>query len=180
MAPPPRLRRPDETPEPRPAMIPEATISPLLPSARVLAVETPPIPSSPFDRSVELQLGDVLTDPFGPVLEALNRDCRTPFDPDYMEKIDRLAGFRATRRELLSGKLGLWASLLAAVGLASEVNVGVFLESHSDDIIEIAELETRRFRVTDKYVEDVLRSPDIIRHLSKHPSAALWIISGMK
>lgn len=211
MPPPPRLRRPDETPElapvpMRPATGPTAggTIDDeetpegdeLQPPEgdEVAALEEDAAPDeptliptagapakiAPFDPLVELQLGDVLTNPFGAELEAKNRDCRVPIDPNHWEKMGRVGKFSDTRQSLLSGRLGAWASLLAAVGAGPDINAAIFWESRSSDVIEMDELETRRFRVTDEYVKKVLASQDVQKHLVEFPNADLWMVSGMK
>lgn len=225
MAPPPRLRRPDETPE-LASVHPATTKADAIPNDELAdkdknkdrdkirdpnedapftdeepassQVEAdPPVPPTPkvptpapaastpttigpFDPLVELQLGDVLTHPFGAELAALNRDCRIAIPPSQLEKMGRQGDFCDTRRRLLSGRLGLWASLLAFLGAGPEVDVSIFAESRSDDTIEVGELQTRRFRVTDEYVKDVLASEKVTEHLLEFPSAELWMVSGMK
>ncbi|KAI9150884.1 hypothetical protein HJFPF1_10661 [Paramyrothecium foliicola] len=135
---------------------------------------------SAFDLCVELQLGDVLTNPFSEELVALNRKCRIAIDPEDYVPMSREGGFKSTRQQLLAGRLGVWASFLATAGIGPNVNIGASWDSSSDDSIEAAETETRRFHVTDNYVKRVLLSPMVAEHLSEFPRANLWMISGLK
>jgi hypothetical protein len=160
MAPPPRLYRPDESPPPAP------------PADRV-AVE-------PFSPLVELQLGDVLTIPFGAEMVAINSKGRVPIDTEDLHPLARDKGFSTTRKELLSGRLGLWASLLAGLGVGPAVNLSIFLESRTEDVLEVTELQTRRFRVTPSYVKDVLKSQAVVEHLKEYPTSHVYIVSGIK
>jgi len=160
MAPPPRLYRPDEPP-------------PSPPPANTTPVE-------PFSPLVELQLGDVLTLPFGAEMVAVNSMGRVAIDPDDLYTTMTEKGFREPRGVLFSGRLGLWASLFAALGVGPAVNVSIFLESRSSDILEVAELQTRRFRVTDEYVKKLLESEAVVAHLKQHPTSHVYMVSGMK
>ncbi|OTA92569.1 hypothetical protein M434DRAFT_396341 [Hypoxylon sp. CO27-5] len=154
-APPPRLYRPDDTP----------------PAANQ---------ADPFSRLVELQLGDVLADPFGAEFDVINRDSRVKVDPENVEKLHRNEGFRTSRKELLSGRLGFWASLFAALGIGPDLNISVYLESRTEDILEVATLETHRFRVTDDYIREVLKSDKVVNHVKAYSCSQLYMVSGMK
>ena len=50
----------------------------------------------PFTPLPPIQLGDVLTNPFGAELRALNRDERKLIDPTHVEQPAKLGGFRKT------------------------------------------------------------------------------------
>jgi len=195
MAPPPRLLRPDETPllPAQPAVeggdLDGDGVPPLTERARnpgpaetapAAATATVPFQLPPFGPLVELQLGDVIKQPFGAELVALNRDCRVPIPDTLLEKMGRLDGFSETRRNLLSGRLGVWASLFAAIGAGPEVNASIFWESRSTDTIEAAELQTRRFRVTKAYVDEVLAAQAVATEVAEKSLKELWMVSGMK
>ncbi|KAI1417924.1 hypothetical protein F5Y13DRAFT_150059 [Hypoxylon sp. FL1857] len=156
-APPPRLYRPDDTPPP----------------ANQAEVD-------PFSRLVELQLGDVLADPFGAEFDVINRDARTKIDAMDVEKLHRDEGFHTSRKELLSGRLGVCASLFAALGIGPDLNISIYLESRAEDTLEVETLETRRFRVTEDYVKEVLKSDKVAKHVKKYSCSHLYMVSGMK
>jgi hypothetical protein len=189
IAPPPRLQHPQDTPEREPegTTVPRTTAAkgaaiPLgtaITAANDLLLREEAI-LTPFDPRVELQLGDVLTNPFGNELLALNRKCRVTIEPEDYVPMSREGIFKSKRQTLLAGRLGVWASLLAAVGMGPAINISVFWESRSDDTIEATELQTRRFHVTDDYVKKVLVSPKVAEHLAEFPNAELWMVSGMK
>lgn len=170
MAPPPRLYAKGEPLPPSPSPSP-------LPAAEVVPA---PAPTDPYAPHVELQLGDVLTLPFGPEMAAINSKGRVPIDADDVYPTDTEKGFTKSRKELLSGRLGVWASLFAAMGVGPAVNVSVFLESRTEDVIEVGELQTRRFRITDDYIQKVVNSEAVESHLEKYSTSHIYIVSGMK
>ncbi|KAF5006723.1 hypothetical protein FDECE_6900 [Fusarium decemcellulare] len=158
MAPPPRLWRRDET---------QPTAS-------------SPEDVQPFSRLVELQLGDIVLQPFGAQMKALNRSDRQPIDSDDFEKLSSTGPFSETRKNLFKGRLGFWASLLATFGFGPDVNIGVHWESLSSEKLELDDLETRRFRVTEEYVQKVLESESVKKHWGKFRTAPMYIVSGLK
>ncbi|KAM0551830.1 hypothetical protein ACHAPJ_008165 [Fusarium lateritium] len=158
MAPPPRLRRQDGTPPPTPS----------------------PNDVEPFSKLVELQLGDIVLQPFGAQMKAVNRADRKPIDHDDLEKLARTGGFRETRKNLYNGRLGVWASLFAALGFGPEINISIHWEKLSNEVLELKNLETHRFNVTEEYAENVLASESVKAHWSKFKTAPMYIVSGIK
>ncbi|KAF6820942.1 hypothetical protein CPLU01_12633 [Colletotrichum plurivorum] len=73
-----------------------------------------------------LFLGDVLRYPLGSELSVLNRIDRIKV-PNHLLALppDVKQGFRATRQSLLKGRVGVWASLLAALSLPLGIELGV-------------------------------------------------------
>ena len=87
-----------------------------------------------------------------------------PIETEDLHPLARDGGFSTTRKELLSGRLGVWASLLASLGVGPAVNVSIFLESQTEDVLEIEELQTRWFRITGPYIKKVLESEAVVEH----------------
>jgi len=103
-----------------------------------------------------------------------------PIETEDLHPLARDGGFSTTRKELLSGRLGVWASLLAGLGVGPAVNVSIFLESQTEDVLEIEELQTRRFRVTGPYIKKVLESEAVVEHLNAFPTSHVYMVSGIK
>ncbi|RTE79520.1 hypothetical protein BHE90_005977 [Fusarium euwallaceae] len=134
------------------------------------------VPSS----SDRVQLGDILVDPFGPQLVAINRDCRVAIDGKLLEKVDIKGEFKTTRKKLLEGRFGLGATLLAALGIGSVIDIGLFVKRNCTDELTIDSLETHEFRVTDAYLKNVLAPQSIKDYLKEYPGSTLYMISGLK
>ena len=138
------------------------------------------IPPDPFSDNAPIQLGDVLTNPFGAEWRPLNRYDRSPIDHNRVEEMTARGGFKETRENLFKGRLGIWASLLAALGIGAEVNISLYLQSKSKETVEVTSLETHPVDITDEYVEKVLATDGVQKHLKKYPKAHLYIVSGLK
>ncbi|KAI1752134.1 hypothetical protein F4782DRAFT_158412 [Xylaria castorea] len=128
-----------------------------------------------------LQLGDILVDPFGPVLDPVNRKCRLPIDKDDLKDIASWEKFSSTRSELLSGRFGLWTTFLALLGVPFGVRIGLFLERSSNDVIIAPEFQTHEFFVTDEYVKNVL-AQDAVKNYMKRRNYRIpvYMVSGLK
>lgn len=59
-------------------------------------------PPSPISHEGKFQLGDIITNPFGPKPIAINRYDRTPIKKKYIEELDQKGGVEHTARA--SGK----------------------------------------------------------------------------
>ncbi|RSM07257.1 hypothetical protein CEP52_005279 [Fusarium oligoseptatum] len=102
---------------------------------------------------------------FGPQLVSINRDCRVAIEDKLLEKVDIKGKFKTTRKELLEGRFGLGATLLAALGIGSVIDIGLFLEAKL---------------VTDAYLKKVLAPQSIKDYLKEYPGSTLYMISGLK
>ncbi|KAH8686377.1 hypothetical protein BGZ61DRAFT_548062 [Ilyonectria robusta] len=128
-----------------------------------------------------LRLGDILKDPLGGDLDPLNGECRVDIDPKHLNAVSIDSSFSATRKALLSGRFGLWSTFLATIGMPVGVDVGLFLERNSTDIIKADILETHTFRVTDKYVNDVVQSPNVKAYLEcRKYEKPIYMVTGLK
>ncbi|CAH0058631.1 unnamed protein product [Clonostachys solani] len=138
-------------------------------------------PSDPFSIAAgRVQLGDVLADPFGAELKALNRADRKKINGQLVDRTSEHGGLKATRSQLFDGRLGIWANLLAALGFGPIINIGIHWESKSDDVIEAEALWTYSFDPDDTYVKSVLQSNSVKTFLDKYPEASLYMVSGLK
>ncbi|KAL2208341.1 hypothetical protein CC79DRAFT_1331533 [Sarocladium strictum] len=135
---------------------------------------------SPYSGTVPLQLGDVLVDPFGAEWRPVNRHSRTVIDSDHIETCSKFNGFRETRENLLQGRLGVMASLLAALNLGADINISLYWQSKSHEMIEVKTLETHTFDATDGYIKKLLVSRGVRDHLEKYPKDNLYLVSGLK
>ncbi|GAP88692.1 putative major facilitator superfamily MFS-1 [Rosellinia necatrix] len=151
----------------------------------------PPAPevqgSAAITPQGQLQLGDILNRPFGAKLIAINRYDRTPIDGDYLEDVDMKGEVEQNSQNLFSGRLGVWASLLANLGIGLDVDLNIHSLSNSADVIKIKSLETRSFDVRDDYVKKVLMSQSVADYISEFKSSAqgakevpLYMVSGLK
>ncbi|KAI0103354.1 hypothetical protein GGR51DRAFT_254079 [Nemania sp. FL0031] len=128
-----------------------------------------------------LKLGDLLVDPLSPALDPLNRRCRLPIDKDDLKDTSVWEKFSSTRSELLSGRFSLWMSVLALLGAPFGVNIGLFLERNSKDVIITPELETHEFFVTDDYVKKVLEQAAVKAYMERRKyRIPVYMVSGLK
>ncbi|KAK3353392.1 hypothetical protein B0T25DRAFT_518469 [Lasiosphaeria hispida] len=179
MAPPPLIPR---KPKPQPA---DPETKPASPEPKPADADPKPAADAesapdPWAETVKIQLGDILAKPFGAEWRPLNRYDRTPIAWKHVEEPANHGGFKETRGRLFEGRLGVWASLLAAIGIGASVNIGVYLQSKSDEEVEVKSLETHTIDVTDDIVKDALKSKGVQDHLKKDDKAYLYIISGLK
>jgi hypothetical protein len=138
------------------------------------------------------QLGDIVTDPFGPKPSVLNRYQRTPIPDKYLDaEPDDKSGVGINNDSLWSVRIGFWASLLAGLGIGGPaLNVSVHAESQATNVLTIANLETREFDPHDDYVRDVLASEPVDAYIKEFGGGGnakankravqLYMISGLK
>ena len=105
--------------------------------------------------SPALHLGDIVRDPLSSELRILNRSDRLVVPKrDLVLPVDVKTGFSKKRKDLLSGRFGIWATLLASMGLPlGGIDIGLFLERKSDGVIKASRLETHEFEATDDFVD---------------------------
>ncbi|KAI0857484.1 hypothetical protein F4860DRAFT_356993 [Xylaria cubensis] len=128
-----------------------------------------------------LQLGDILVDPLGPILDPVNRKCRLPIDKDDLKDIASWKKFSSTRSELLSGRFGLWTTFLALLGVPFGVDIGLFLERKSNDVINAPELQTHEFFITDEYVNNVFAQGAVKSYMKRRKyRTPVYMVSGLK
>ncbi|KAI0186316.1 hypothetical protein EV127DRAFT_411264 [Xylaria flabelliformis] len=128
-----------------------------------------------------LQLGDIIVDPLGPVLDPVNRKCRLPIDKNDLKDISSWERFSSTRGELLSGRVGLWTTFLALLGVPFGVNIGLFLERKSNDVINAPELQTHEFFITDEYVKNVFAQGAVKSYMKRRKyRTPVYMVSGLK
>lgn len=133
--------------------------------------------------SPALFLGDILTDPLGDELVALNRKDRMNIPTDDIYVPDVKAGFKATRGDLLSGRFGIWATMFAALGLPSGLETGLVLERRSQDIISARTLVTFEFVATQQFVEDSMKLAPVQNYIAGYDSETpppLYMVTGVK
>ncbi|KAI0454925.1 hypothetical protein F5B21DRAFT_224309 [Xylaria acuta] len=151
----------------------------------------PPAPevqgSAAIPPQGQLQLGDILNRPFGAKPIAINRYDRTPIDKDHLEAVDKKGDVQQNSQDLFSGRLGIWASLLANLGIGLDVDLSIHGLSNSADVMKIKSLETYSFDVKDDYVKKVLSSRSVAEYISEFKSSAkgakeipLYMVSGLK
>ncbi|TRX94163.1 hypothetical protein FHL15_004931 [Xylaria flabelliformis] len=128
-----------------------------------------------------LQLGDIIVDPLGPILDPVNRKCRLPIDKDDLKDIASWEKFSSTRSELLSGRCSLWTTFLALLGATFGVDISLSLERNSNDVIIAPELQTHEFFVTDEYVKSVL-AQDAVKNYMKRRNYRIpvYMVGGLK
>lgn len=129
-----------------------------------------------------LSLGDILTEPLGADLDPLNFECRQPIDPAHLKQPTVVTSFESTRRTLLGGRFGLWTTFLATLGLPVGIDLGLFFERNSDDVIRAGELETHEFHATDAYVAEAVAKPAVRRYLEdrRYRTPPLYMVTGLK
>lgn len=141
----------------------------------------------PIPSDGRYQLGDILTDPFGPKPRVLNRYNRTRIPTKCLDPSDEKGGVTLSSDDLWSGQIGIWGSILASLGIGASVNLSVNAKSHSTEILTIKTLETVEFDACDDYVRAVLASEPVdgyIKEFSngggKAKQVQLYMISGLK
>jgi len=134
-----------------------------------------------------LCLGDIIRDPLQPQLIPLNRLSRLPIPAADLLPPDVKTDFTATRRTLLSGRLGLHAILLAALGLpGAATDASLALSRTTEDVISAARLETLEFLPSDAFVRDAMTlQPDVRAYLDgsasgRRPPPPLYMVTGLK
>ncbi|KAK0659787.1 hypothetical protein QBC41DRAFT_44080 [Cercophora samala] len=128
-----------------------------------------------------LHLGDILPDPLSPDLIPLNRKSRLPIEPADLLPPTTITSFSSSRKDLLTGRFGLWTTLLAGLGLPVGGDLGLFLERGSNDEIQVPELETREFVATEEYINKVLKQDSVRGYLDERKyRAPVYIVTGVK
>ncbi|KNB04701.1 hypothetical protein FOXG_16328 [Fusarium oxysporum f. sp. lycopersici 4287] len=135
---------------------------------------TPPPPYGPVD------LGHILDNPT--TLNPLNAGPtqRLKISSDEIYGPHKMEGFTATRKELFSGKFGIWAKFLSTV-LGVGANAGVNTELDDDTVYSFGSLETMFFNPTDDYIRSSMTVP-VIRSFMRSARFALpvYMITGIK
>ncbi|PMD18426.1 hypothetical protein NA56DRAFT_647884 [Hyaloscypha hepaticicola] len=134
--------------------------------------------------SPALLLGDILRNPLGDELVAINRKDRKNILPEDIHVPDIKQKFRTTRKEILSGRFGIWATLFAALGLPAGIDLGLFLERNSENIISASELVTFEFEADQQFVNDSMHLASITTYLQGYPQdeapPPLYMVTGLK
>lgn len=91
-----------------------------------------------------------------------------------------MESFTATRKELFSGKFGIWAKFLSTV-LGVGANAGVNTELDDDTVYNFGSLETTFFNPTDDYIRSSMTVP-VIRSFIRSAKFSLpvYMITGIK
>ncbi|KAK1992115.1 hypothetical protein LX36DRAFT_618115 [Colletotrichum falcatum] len=135
---------------------------------------TPPPPEGP------IALGHILIDPleFNPLNKGGEQHLKISTNEIYgSHKMD---GFTATRKDLLAGKLGLWAKFLAAI-LAVDVRAGVNFERDDDTIYQFGCLETTYFNPTKDYLRSCMTVPAVRSYMRAAKFAQpVYMVTGIK
>ncbi|KAK4641741.1 hypothetical protein QC761_503510 [Podospora bellae-mahoneyi] len=128
-----------------------------------------------------LRLGDILPDPLSPDLIPLNRKSRLPINPEDLLPPTTITSFSSTRKDLLTGRFGLWTTLLAGLNLLMGAHLGLFLERGSNDVIQVPELETGEFVATEEYIQRVSEQDDVKGYLTERKyRVPVYIVTGVK
>ncbi|KAM4054453.1 hypothetical protein HRG_005299 [Hirsutella rhossiliensis] len=131
--------------------------------------------------SQALRLGDVLVKPLAATLDPVNRKCRVDIECSDLCDVAVWRDFSATRSDLVRGRLGLWTSCLALLGLPVSVDAGVFLELGAHDVVAAPELQTHEFVVTDEYVARVMAQDPVKAYLRRRGwRVPVYMVSGVK
>ncbi|KAK4652898.1 hypothetical protein QC762_503510 [Podospora pseudocomata] len=110
-----------------------------------------------------LRLGYLLPDPLSPDLIPLNRNSRLPINPNDLLPPTTVTSFSSTRKDLLTGRFGVWTPLLtgrfgvwtpllAGLKLPMGADLGLFFERGSNDRVSEPDdvkgyLTERKYRV---------------------------------
>jgi hypothetical protein len=132
---------------------------------------TPPPPLGP------LHLGHIVRSPSEPEVISLNRKDRVPIPDSEIPPPDIKEGFTSTRGKLRSGSLGIWAQILASIGL--EASVG--FERGDDEVIHVSWLETMVFDPDIEYVRQAVNSTSVKAFMEASQYALpVFMITGLK
>jgi hypothetical protein len=129
-----------------------------------------------------LFLGDIVRNPLGPELVPLNRADRMKIPPADLLPVDIKNSFSAKRKTLLSGRFGIWTTVLTTLGLPVGVEMGLFLERNSEDVISASALEKHEFLATDDFVNKSMKLKSIKAYLEgcRDPPPPLYMVTGLK
>ncbi|RKL50908.1 hypothetical protein BFJ72_g361 [Fusarium proliferatum] len=135
---------------------------------------TPPPPHGPVD------LGHILDNPT--TLSPLNAGPaqRLKISPDEIFGPHKMDSFTATRKQLFSGKFGIWAKFLSAL-LGLGANASVNTELDDDAVYSFGSLETIFFNPTDDYIRSSMTVP-VMRSFMRSAKFSLpvYMITGIK
>ncbi|KAH7187350.1 hypothetical protein DER44DRAFT_800378 [Fusarium oxysporum] len=135
---------------------------------------TPPPPYGPVD------LGHILDNPT--TLNPLNAGPaqRLKISSDEIYGPHKMDSFTATRKELFSGKFGIWAKFLSTV-LGLGANAGINTELDDDTVYSFGSLETTFFNPTDDYIRSSMTVP-VMRSFMRSAKFSLpvYMITGIK
>ncbi|KAG5789907.1 hypothetical protein H9Q69_011034 [Fusarium xylarioides] len=135
---------------------------------------TPPPPHGPVD------LGHILDNPT--TLSPLNAGPaqRLKISPDEIFGPHKMDSFTATRKQLFSGKFGVWAKFLSTL-LGLGANAGINTELDDDAVYSFGSLETSFFNPTDDYIRSSMSIP-VMRAFMRSAKFSLpvYMITGIK
>ncbi|KAJ4217087.1 hypothetical protein FSOLCH5_001912 [Fusarium solani] len=132
---------------------------------------TAPPPDGP------IQLGHVLDDltEFVP----LNRRSVPEIPEDDENPVDTKTGFTASRGDLLSGELGVFARIFGLVGIGA--GAGVFYEKNKSDVLTCERLDTMTFDPTPEYIAKSVDVPEVSRYMKlRRYKDPVYMVTGLK
>lgn len=135
---------------------------------------TPPPPHGPVD------LGHILDNPT--TLNPLNIGPaqRLKISPDEIYGPRKMDSFTATRKQLFSGKFGIWAKCLSTL-LGLGANADINTEFDDDAVYSFGSLETTFFNPTDDYIRSSMTIPVMRSYMrSAKFSLPVYMITGIK
>ncbi|SMR52952.1 unnamed protein product [Zymoseptoria tritici ST99CH_1E4] len=122
-----------------------------------------------------LKLGHIIPRPDESDIEPLNVDSyiAAPASLPPMLK----TGFSSSRSKLLAGELGIWAQVMATIG----VHASAGFDCSSDDEINVGEVETQTFQPSLDYVTRSVAGLDVAAFLEQtRYKAPVYMITGLK
>lgn len=135
---------------------------------------TPPPPSGP------IALGHILEEPL--VLDPLNAGPQQHLEisPNEIFGPHKMDGFTTSRRDMLSGKAGVWAKVLASV-VGVTARAGVDFERDDDTVYQFRCLETTYFNPTKDYLRSSMAAPAVRTYMRAAKFAMpVYMITGIK
>ncbi|KAK5652013.1 hypothetical protein OQA88_10916 [Cercophora sp. LCS_1] len=124
-----------------------------------------------------LRLGHILTNPFDSELSPLNRKCHVSILHNELFSPDVKEGFTASRSDLMSTHLSIWARFLSTFRLGVDVSRAI----RSDDMIRIEKLETQAFDPSIEYVKESISTPRVRSYIEESGErVTLYMVTGIK
>ncbi|KAH8702321.1 hypothetical protein BGW36DRAFT_114414 [Talaromyces proteolyticus] len=136
---------------------------------------TPPPPTGPF------HLGTVLKnferrEEMRPLNQ--NAESRIPIPADQIY-FDYKGGFEATRIQLKSGGLGLWAEFIGIDGIGAEASISV--DRNDSDKYKFESVQTMYFFPRPSYISQCIQISDVQDYLEGHNyKKPVYLITGLK
>jgi hypothetical protein len=136
---------------------------------------TPPPPTGPF------QLGIVVRNfERREQMRPLNQstESRVPI-PEEGISLDHKGGFEATRTQLKSGALGIWAQFVGVDGIGAEL--GILAKRSESDMYKFTSVDTEYFFPSPTYISQSMELSDVQDYLkgSKYKKP-VYLITGLK